>query len=106
MSNAQRDPNTAAAIVLLLGVLAELESGDAVAIKVTSDDDNDDGRWRIAVDLAAPVAGERGDDDVVAHGAGAVERVAPHERERCPLCTKLTFDTATKACTNCDFRDG
>lgn len=99
MSDTQRDPNTAAAIILLLGALAELESGESVAVKHTSDDDNPDGRWRITIDLAATPAVE-GDGD-----GDRISRIAPIARARCPRCTNMTIDPTTKTCSHCEFID-
>lgn len=86
--DAERDPITAAAVIVLLGMLAALERGEAVATTCHAVDDP--GEWSLHIKLAE---------------VPAAQRETPAQEPTtgpCPLCKQPGF---AGECRHCHFVD-
>lgn len=86
--DAQRDPLTAAAVIVLLGMLDALERGDAIATTCNATDG--DGKWSLTVELA-----EVSTRTATASAAPAATT--------CPNCKQIAL--VVGRCRHCDFVD-
>jgi hypothetical protein len=84
--DADRDPITAAAVIVLVGMLSALERGEAIATECHAVDS--EGEWSLQLKLAEVLP--------------AFEAAPPPAVKHCPLCKHPGFE---HSCRHCDYID-